>query len=71
MSDIDSMTDGRLALAREKIASALEDIRIYGTRAVNLDFDSEGNFVGYTYERLKGAEKSLEEALEDLENGSC
>lgn len=59
---------GRLAdRAAEKIACALEHIRIYGTRAVNLDFDDEDNFVNYTYERLKAAERLLEEALEDLE----
>ena len=67
MSAIDALTDGRLALARNNIGIALEHIRVYGTRAVNLDFDSEDNFVDYTYERLKGAEKCLEEALEALQ----
>ena len=66
MSAIGSMADGRLALARERIGSALWEIRAYGTRAINFDFDSEEEFEAYSWERLKGAEKSLAEALEAL-----
>ena len=66
MSAVDALTDGRLELARERIGGALWEIRAYGTRAINFDFDSEEEFEAYSWERLKGAEKSLMEALEAL-----
>ena len=66
MSAIDTLTDGRLELARERIGSALWEIRAYGTRAISFGFGGEEEFEAYSRERLKGAEKGLVEALEAL-----
>ena len=65
MSAIDTLTDGRLALARDNIEAALSDLGAVRARASELAFcDDEWN--GYIGKVFTEQERLLREALEAL-----
>ena len=66
MSVIDTLADGRLALARNNIETALSDLGAVRARVAELAFcDDEWN--GYIGKVFDGQERLLREALEALQ----
>ena len=66
MSALDTLADGRLALARNNIGLALSDLGAVRARASELDF-CDKEWGGYIGEVFAEQERLLREALEALQ----